>query len=48
MFSTLQIYLMLSFLAGVVIVARFVLRAGQARSDCTIAGVLYDTEHSER
>jgi|SoiMethySBSTD1v2_1073268.scaffolds.fasta_scaffold1985870_2 hypothetical protein len=48
MLSSLDLYLFLCSLIGTFIVMTVVLRAGQDRSDCTIARVLYDAEHSEK
>lgn len=44
MLSSLGLALIVSFVIGTAFVT-FVLRAGEGRSDCTIARVLHDAEH---
>ena len=48
MLSSLDLYLFLCSFIGTLIVMTVVLRAGEDRSDCTIARVLYDAEQPEK
>jgi hypothetical protein len=45
MLSSLSVYLILCFTVGTAVVIAMLRRARQFESDCTIARVLYDTEH---